>query len=287
MLSFNYFQPRSLEEALALQAGCGGGSLWLAGGTDLLVQMKAGQRAPEQVVDLKRIPGLDDFAFSAAEGLRLGALVTVRQVERSPVAGAHYAGLARACTDFASIQVRNRATVAGGVCRASPSSDVLPPLLADEASLRIHGPGGARVEPLAGFCTGPGRTRLGADEIVTHILVPPPALGTGKAYLKLGRREQMELATVGVAVSMTVEGGRCTRLGLVLGAVAPTPLRVPSAEALLVGREPGPGVFRDCARAAAEACRPISDVRASAAYRRRMVEVLTRRALEQAWREGR
>lgn len=287
MRPFAYFQPRSLEEALALQAGRGGGSLWLAGGTDLLVQMKAGLRAPEQVVDLKRIPGLDDLAFSAGEGLRLGALVTVRQVERSPVAARHYAGLARACTDFASIQVRNRATVAGGVCRASPSSDLLPPLLADGAALRIHGPAGSREAPLEGFCTGPGTTRLGPDEILTHILVPPPPPGTRKVYLKLGRREQMELATVGVAVSLSVDGGRCTRLALVLGAVAPTPLPVPAAEALLLGREPGPELFRDCARAAAEACRPISDVRASAGYRRRMVEVLTRRALELAWRDPR
>jgi aerobic carbon-monoxide dehydrogenase medium subunit len=282
MKSFDYFEPHSLEEAVGLQQQGQGRGCWLAGGTDLLVQMKEHVRQPELVINLKKIRGLDDFHFDPVTGLRLGALVTAREVETSPLAHQHYAGLARACTDFASIQVRNRATIVGNVCRASPSADTLPPLLADDASLCIHGPRGTRIVPLEGFCTAPGRTILVPDEIVTHVLVPAPAPGTAKVYLKHGRREQMELATVGVAVSLTMSRGRCSRLGIVLGAVAPTPLRVPAAEALLLGEEPTRERVHAAAAAAAQACQPISDLRASAGYRRQMVEVLTRRALEQA-----
>jgi carbon-monoxide dehydrogenase medium subunit len=287
MKSFDYFEPRSLDEAVAFQRQAQGLSCWMAGGTDLLVQIKEHVRQPVQVINLKRIPAMDDFSFDPVEGLRLGALVTARAVETSGMVQRHYAGLARACTDFASIQVRNRATVVGNVCRASPSADSLPPLLADGAEVRIHGPRGDRNVALEGFFTGPGRTVLEADEIVTHILVPAPAPGTAKVYLKHGRREQMELATASAAVSLTLREGRCARVRIVLGAVAPVPLRVTGAETLLLDRTPSPDLIGACARAAAEACRPISDVRASAGYRREMVNVLTRRALERALEEVR
>ncbi|TFZ01295.1 FAD binding domain-containing protein [Ramlibacter rhizophilus] len=285
MRAFEYARPATLQDAIALlQAGPD--PAILAGGTDLLVQIKEHVRQPARVIDIKRIPGMDEFAFDAKEGLRLGALVTTRAVETSPLAQRHYASLARAATDFASIQVRHRATVVGNVCRASPSADTLPPLVADGAELVIHGPGGERRCRVEDFCLGPGRTALQAGEIVTQLRVPAPPPGTGKVYIKHGRRAQMELATVGVAVTLTLREGCCERVSIVLAAVAPTPLRARAAEALLQGKAPTPERFERAAEAAAAESRPIADVRASAEYRRDMVRVLTRRALEQALRRA-
>lgn len=285
MKFFDYAQPATLDDAVGLLRAAGGRASLMAGGTDLLVQLKEHARETERVIDLKRIPGMDDFHFDARTGLRLGALVTTRQVETSPLTQRHYASLARAATDFASIQVRNRATIVGNVCRASPSADTLPPLIADGATLCIRGAGGTRQLALEDFCLGPGRTALGPDEIVTHVLVPPPAAGTGKAYIKHGRRAQMELATVGVAVTITLQHARCTEIRIVLAAVAPTPLRARQAELQLRDLPVTRGAIAAAAAAAAAECRPIGDVRASAAYRRDMVRVLTRRAIEQAIEE--
>lgn len=286
MRPFDFARPETLDHAIALlQLGSGPVAL-MAGGTDLLVQIKEHQRQPARVIDLKRIPGMDDFHYDPRQGLRLGALVTTRQVETSPITRRHYASLARAATDFASIQVRNRATIVGNVCRASPSADTLPPLIADRATLRVQGPHGARHASLEDFCVGPGRTSLAQGEIVTHILAPPPPPNTGKVYLKHGRRSQMELATVGVAVTLTLAQGRCAEVGIVLAAVAPTPLRARQAEALLRGQPLSGGLVAAAAQAAAAESRPIGDVRASADYRREMVRVLTHRALTQAIEEA-
>lgn len=283
MMPFDYFDPRTLDEAVALMHAADGQASLLAGGTDLLVQMREHVRRPARVIDLKKVPGMDDFAYDAKQGLVLGALVTTRQVETSPVTLRHYAGLAKAATDFASIQVRHRATVVGNVCRASPSADTLPPLIADDAVLRIHGPNGRRRCAVQDFCTGPGRNVLAPGEIVTHIEIPAPPPRTGKAYLKHGRRAQMELATVGAAVRLTLaDDGSVADLAIVLAAVAPTPLRAVQAEAGLRGREPTPERLAAAAQAASDESRPIGDVRGSADYRREMVRVLTRRALEQA-----
>lgn len=288
MKYFDYSEPASLDEAVALlRTGPAPASL-IAGGTDLLVQMKEHVRQPAHVINIKKIPGMDDFAYDPREGLVLGALVTTRQVETSPITLRHYASLAKAATDFASIQVRHRATVVGNVCRASPSADTLPPLIADGAVLRIHGPDGQRRCAVQDFCTGPGRTVLAADEIVTHIEIPAPAPRTGKVYIKHGRRAQMELATAGVAVRVTLDdGGHVSDLAIVLAAVAPTPLRALQAETALRDRHPTPERLAAAAQAASDEARPIGDVRGSADYRRDMVRVLTRRALEQAIQEAR
>jgi carbon-monoxide dehydrogenase medium subunit len=286
MKDFEYFEPATLDEAVALLRGCKGKASLLAGGTDLLVQIKEHVRQPDHVIDIKKIPGMDELEYDERNGLRIGALVTTREVETSPVVRRHYAGLAKAVTDFASIQVRNRATVVGNVCRASPSADSLPPLIADGASVRIHGPKGVRTAELDGFFTGPGRTALEPDEIITHVLVPPPRPHTGKVYIKHGRRIQMELATVGVAVSLTLDNGVCSHARIALAAVAPTPIRALRAETLLLNTRLDAATIADAAHAAKEEARPISDVRGSDAYRRQMVGVLTRRAIEDAIKEA-
>ena len=282
MMPFDYQEPATLDEAAALLRAGDGAAAVLAGGTDLLVQMRERVRRPAQVVNIKKILGLDGLTFDAREGLAIGALATTRALETSETVRRHYAGLHAATVHFASIQVRHRATVVGNVCRASPSADTLPPLIADGATLRLHGTDGVRMVALEDFCSGPGRTRLAAGELVTRIDVPPPPPHTGKVYLKHGRRQEMELATVGVAVTLTLDGTRCRDVRIVLAAVAPTPLRVHAAEALLRGVPIEPAALAAAAAAAAAAAQPIGDVRASADYRREMVGVLTRRALEQA-----
>jgi len=278
MRRFEYFEPASLPEAVALLARYQGRAQPLAGGTDLLVELKEQLRRADCVVNIKKIPGIGELSFDARKGLRIGALVTAREIEVSPIAIKHYPSLVQAARELGSIQVRNRATIIGNVCRASPSADTLPPLIADGAKVSIHGARGMRSVLLEDFFTGPGKTVLKPDELVTEIVVPAPPLRTGKIYIKHGRRKAMELATVGVAVTLTLED----EIRIVLGAVAPTPIRAKKAEALLRGRKIDAALIEQAARAALEECRPISNVRASADYRREMVGVLTRRALKQA-----
>jgi carbon-monoxide dehydrogenase medium subunit len=277
MRRFEYFEAATLAEASALLARYGARAQPLAGGTDLLVELKEQLRRADCVVDIKKIPGIGAMSFDPQAGLRIGALVTAREIEISPVTAKYYPSLVQAARELGSIQVRNRATIVGNVCRASPSADTLPPLIADGAVVSIHGGQGTRSVPLEHFLTGPGKTVLKTDELVTEIVVPPPAPRTGKVYIKHGRRKAMELATVGVAVTLTGSDVR-----IVLGAVAPTPIRASAAEALLRGREIDPALIERAAQAALEESRPISNVRASAEYRREMVGVLTRRALQRA-----
>jgi carbon-monoxide dehydrogenase medium subunit len=254
----------------------------LAGGTDLLVEMKDQRKTPEYLVDLKQIEGLDYLTYDDTCGLRIGALATVQSVGTSPAVAQHYAGLAEAAGSLGSVQVRNRATVAGNICRASPSADTLPPLIAGDATVTIFGPAGTRIAGLADFFTGPGWTVLSPGEILVEISVPAPLPNTGTVYLKHGRRAAMELATVGVAVALTLAGPVCARARIVLGAVAPTPIRARLAEAALQGRTVDETAIEEADQAAMHEARPISDVRSSAGYRQEMVEVLTRRAIRAA-----
>jgi carbon-monoxide dehydrogenase medium subunit len=282
MNRFEYFEPATLAEAVALLGRCDGRASVLAGGTDLLVEIKEHVRRPDYVVNIKRIPGMDALSYDAKVGLRFGALVTSRTIEISPVVQEKYPGLLQAVRELGSIQVRNRATVVGNICRASPSADTLPPLIADGASARIFGPAGDRKVALEDFFTGPGRTVLERDELVTEITIPPPPPRTGKIYIKHGRRKAMELATVGVAVSLTLEDDACREARIALGAVAPTPIRARQAEALLRDRAISERLIETAAQAAMAEVLPISNVRASAEYRRQMVGVLTKRALTHA-----
>jgi carbon-monoxide dehydrogenase medium subunit len=282
MRRFQYFEPASLDEAVALLARYNGAANLLAGGTDLLVEIKEQLRRPDYVVNIKKIPGIDRFSFDERDGLRIGALVTARAIETARVVLEKYPGLAQAVRELGSIQIRNRATLAGNVCRASPSADTLPPLMADRARVTLYGPRGSRTLALESFFTGPGRTVVQPDELMTEITLPPPPPRTGKAYIKHGRRKAMELATVGVAVSVTLQENRFKEVDIVLGAVAPTPLRALKAEAILRSQKVSEDLMEKAAIAAMSESKPISNVRASADYRREMVAVLTRRALQQA-----
>lgn len=274
-----YYEPASLAEASDLLRRLGKDASIIAGGTDLLVEMKEELRSVLHVVNIKKIPNLRDFTYDPAAGLRFGALVTVREIETSPHVIGNYPNLTKAVSLLGSVQVRNRATVVGNICRASPSADTIPPLIADGASLTVYNGGTERTVLLEDFFTGPGRTVLSPGDIVTGISLPVPRPTSGRAYIKHGRRKAMELATVGVAVSIEHAAGHCSDIRIALGAVAPTVIRARRTEDLLRGRTIDAALLAEAAESAMQEATPIGNVRASAAYRRDMVGVLTRRAI--------
>lgn len=282
MRRFDYHRAETLEQASRLLTDLGDDTFLFNGGTDLLVEIRERLRRVRNVVDIKGIPGLSDITYDETRGLTFGALVTVGRLERLALVRERYPNLRDALASLGSIQVRNRATVVGNVCRASPSADTIPPLIADGAFIHIYSRTNMRVVPLAEFFTGPGKTVLAKGEIATGITVPPAGDNSGKAYIKHGRRKAMELSTVGVAVSLSMDDGVCSDIRIALGAVGATVLRAPAAEAILRGTRLDAATVKSAADKAMEECTPISNVRASADYRRDMVGVLTGRAIKQA-----
>jgi carbon-monoxide dehydrogenase medium subunit len=223
-------------------------------------------------------------SFSVRNGLRLGALVTVRELETHPEVRQRYAALVGAAASFAGVQIRNLATVGGNVCNASPAGDTLPALLAFEAQCRIVGPEGERWAPLEEFFTGPGSTILRRGEILAELRLPTPPRDTGSLYIKHSPRGAMDIATVGVAsvVSLQDRGQVCADVKIALGAVAPTPVRARSAEELLRGQTITPELLTAAASEAQRSATPIDDVRGSAAHRSDIAGVLVERTLTQA-----
>ena len=277
---FQYIAVRSLDEALAFLAENRGRAKVFAGGTDLIPQLKKREiGTPAYVVDLKAIPGLDVISYDSQSGLVIGALATINAVAQNPVVEEKFKALFQAALSMASPQVRNRGTIAGNICNAVPSADSAPALLALNASVKIKGPKGERTVPLDQFFTGPRTTVLGADELLYEILVPNQDRASRGVYLKLSPRHSMDLAVVGVAAVGILEDGICKVVKIALGAVAPTPVRAPMAEALLTGKVITQGLIDEAARNALTQCSPIDDHRASREYRCDMVYAMTRRAL--------
>jgi carbon-monoxide dehydrogenase medium subunit len=208
-------------------------------------------------------------------------MATMREIELHPAIQERYPVLARGAAEVGSVQIRNLATLGGNMCNASPSADTSPSLLVLDAQVRILGPGGERTVPITEFWTGPGRTVLNPGEIVTTVHMPTPAEATRSFYYKLAVRKAMDLAMVGIAVTMVPRNGGFNQVRIALGAVAPVALRATEAEALATGSALTADRIEQAVQKAAEICRPISDQRASAEYRREMVGALTRRALQQ------
>ena len=282
MKPFDYVVPTSLAEAVEVLGRHGERARALAGGTDLFLRMERGGWAPEVVVDLKGVPGLAGIRYDAERGLAVGALALHADVAAHPVVVGNYSVLAQGAGWVGGPQMRNRGTVRGNLCNASPAADTAAPLIALGARVRLVGARGERTLPLEDFFTGPGKTVLAPGEILAEILVPPPPPRTGGDYQRR-TRTAMDIAVVGAAAVVTLDGGSgCGEVRVALGSVAPTPLRGRAAEAALRGRDLTPQRIAEAARAAAAEASPIDDVRASAAYRRAMVEVLARRALANA-----
>jgi len=281
---FEYVAPKTIKEVTAALKKHGKRAMIVAGGTDLLVKMKGRALTPEVVVDIKRVPGLDEIRFDKRNGLTLGACVTMGEVERSSVVRERYAGVAEGAEIVGSVQIRNRATIVGNLCNAAPSADVAPGLMTLGAKVKIVGPGGSRTVALENFFAGPGRNTLKPGEWVTHVVVPPPPPRTGSAYVRHTTREAMDIAVVGVgaAVTLAPRNGVCKDARIVLGAVAPTPIRAPRAEGLLRGKKLTADLIAQAGQAASEEARPISDQRGSAEFRRELTKVMTERMVARA-----
>jgi aerobic carbon-monoxide dehydrogenase medium subunit len=286
MRDFNYYAPASLEDALSLLDEHKEDAKILAGGTDLVVQMKYGRAFPKVVIDVKKIPDLNRMEWNDETGLFIGAALPVRTITAFPAVVEKYAILRHACSLIGSFQLRSRATVGGNICNAAPSADSAPPLLCLDAVVVAARSQGIHSIPLREFFTGPGKTALGPDEIMVGLELPVPRPCSTGCYLRHIPRQDMDIAVVGAAAYFVFgpEGSQCLDVRIALGAVAPTPIRVPEAESLLCGKELTGSLIDEAADWAAKEARPISDMRGSAGYRRELVKVLTARVLNEAWK---
>ena len=282
MRRFDMVLPTSVEECLRTLAERGPDARVVAGGTDLLVQLKNGMLRTGCVVDLSGVSQLRQLARANGSGLRIGAAVTARTLERDPGVKAAYQAIAESGALVGSVQVRNLATLGGNLCNAAPSADMAPPLLALDAEAVIAGPKGTRRVPFASFFLGVRRTVLQPGELLVEIAVPDPGPHSGGNYRRHTPRRELDIAVVGVASQLTMSKGVCAKARIALAAVAPTPVRATAAERLLEGHPVTPELIERAAGAAVEAAHPISDQRGSADFRRHLVQVLTRRTLTTA-----
>jgi carbon-monoxide dehydrogenase medium subunit len=278
---FDFYQPATLQEASRLLREKGPGGRFLAGGTDLVIAMKEKGLLPNYIVDLKRVPAISGIRQNPDGSISLGALTTMYEIETSPLIKKKFHFLAQSAAEVGSIQIRNRATIGGNMCNATPSADTAPALIALGASAKISGGAGERSISLEEFFKAPGETVLKADEILTEIIIPRTPAGLVGEYIKFSPREMMDLAYVGVAVAYDFEPQKrtCAGVRIVLGAVAPTPIRAKRAEATVEGQALSESLAEKAGNIAAEEAKPISDVRSTADYRRAMVAAMTKRAL--------
>jgi CO/xanthine dehydrogenase FAD-binding subunit len=284
MKDFEYYAPQSLEEALSLLDHRKEEVKVLAGGTDLIVQMKNGNARPAVIVDAKKIPELNRLEWDEGKSLYIGAAVPLNKIITFPPVIEKFGILYQACSIIGSMQLRNRGTVGGNICNAAPSADSAPPLLCLEAKAIVARPGGTRIVPLDRFFRGPGQTTMAPNELLLGIEVPAPPTRSSGCYLKHTPRQEMDIAVVGVASFLVISKQKnlCQKARIALGAVAPTPIRVSQVESFLAGRVLTEEAIEEAAERTAEAARPISDMRGSAGYRKEIVKVLTRRALKKA-----
>ncbi len=286
MKEFEYLEPTSMQQALEWLNTHRGRARVLAGGTDLYLRLRKGAFLADYVIDLKRVPRLGDITSNRAGGVQIGPTTLQDDVARSSLIQQLYPALAEAAGWVGAVQTRNRATLVGNLCNASPAADTAPALLSYGAQVNIASVQGERTIPLEEFFVGPGRTALQDNELVAEILLPVPQPHTGAAFFRR-TRTAMDIAVVCGAAMLQLSNGTCQNARIALGAVGPIPLRATRAEAALRGQTLTDQVVEDASRIAAEEARPIDDVRSTAEYRREMVRVLTRRGLSQAMERAR
>ncbi len=285
-----YEAPKTVAAAVALLSGVKGQARVLAGGTDLLIQMRAGRIEPELLVDIKGIPEMTSIVAEDG-GFRVGAAVTCMELVEHTAFARAWPGVTDGVRLIGSIQVKGRATMGGNLCNASPAADSVPAMMAAGAVARIVGPKGMRDAPVENIPTGPGRTSLARDEIVISFLLPRRAPRSGDAYLRFTPRTEMDIAVVGAGVNLTLgDEGLCTQARVALGAVAEHAMLVPDAAAMLIGTSVDTAALDRLAAAASAACRPIDDKRGTKAFRIKVAGVIARRAaeiaLQRAGRQG-
>jgi CO/xanthine dehydrogenase FAD-binding subunit len=278
MPAVRYEAPRSIEQAISLLSADPGAAI-LAGGTDLLVQCRAGVKRPTAFVDVKQIPELVGIRIDEG-GLTLGAATCAADICEHAGVRRLWPGLVEAAHLIGSTQIQGRGSIGGNLCNASPAADTTCALIVNRAECVVAGPRGERVVPVEQFCTGPGRTILGRDDLLVALRVPRPAARTADAYLRLIPRSEMDIAVAAAGVSLTLDRDDvCTRARVAIGAVGPTGFLVPEAADAVVGSRLDPSALQRAADAASAAARPIDDKRGTIAYRRKVAGVLTSRAL--------
>ena len=284
MQDFEYNAPRTLSEAVALMAERGEAARALAGGTDILVQLRGGRRRVERIVDVKHVPELNEMSFSPESGLVLGAAVPCYRLYQEPEIAQAYPGIMDAASMIGGIQIQGRASLGGNLCNAAPSADGIPPLIVQSATCVIAGAQGTREIAVEEFCTAPGRNVLQDGELLVSMRIPAPTRGSGGRYLRFIPRNEMDIAVAGVGswVQLSPDNRSFVSARVALASVAPIPLFVEEAGARLAGREVSKEAIEDAAQAAMDAARPISDMRGTIQQRRHLVGVLTRRTLEGA-----
>ncbi|MFN8535503.1 MAG: xanthine dehydrogenase family protein subunit M [Dehalococcoidia bacterium] len=282
MQAKRYVRPATLAEAVSLLSEADGGGRALAGGTDIIVDVRENRRDVDVLVDIKAIPELTGLIFDPAEGLRIGAATPCYQIAEHPGVQASYPGLAEAAGLIGGVQIQSRASLGGNLGTSSPAADSAPALIALRAVCRIAGPAGERVVPVDQFFTGPRRNVLANGEILVELRLPPPRWGDSSAYLRFIPRNEMDIAVVGAGVWLRLEGETIAEARVALGAVAPTPILVEAAGAALAGKPATRESFEAAAEAARSAASPITDMRGSERQRVHLAGVLVRRAIERA-----
>ena len=283
MRNFLYLRPKTVNETLSLLWKHGMKAAILAGGTDLMVDLKKGVKSPSCMMDIKEIDSLRGVVSVPDGSVRIGPLETMHSLGSSPVFSGGLGLLSQAASQVGSAQIRNRATLGGNLCKASPSGDTLPALLCLDALLGLEGMQGSRRLPIQDFFRGPGMPALDVGEVLTDIWIPAPPPDSFGVYKKLGMRKAMDLAVVGVAVfgCWDASGDRIRDIRIALGAVAPTPIRARAAEKILTGAKPTNDRIEEAAAAAVSEAAPLSDVRSSEGYRREMIGCLVVEAVQE------
>jgi len=282
MKKFDYFQPETLKDAYSLMEKTKGEAKYIAGGTDLIVNIKNRAIQPDALISLKRIKELT--GINQNSDLVLGSMTLLRDIEIDSSIAQKYPALVQAVKALATPQIRNVATIGGNLCNSAPSADCAPPLLVMEARLTLEGPGGEREVAVEDFFKGPGQSCMDMNEILTKIMVTHPGENAGMAFLKLGR-VSTDIAIVNAAACLTIEKKVCIKCRLAAGAVAPIPLRLRSVEKMVEGKDISPELLNEVAEMVEGEVKPITDVRSTEEYRRSMTRVLVKRAMEQAMKE--
>ena len=288
MRAIDYVAPTSLSEAVSVLSANGDRARPLAGGTDIIVQLRGGRRELDVLVDAKKIPELNQIEMTDS-GLRLGAAVPCYEIYQNQQVAAAYPGLIDAAGLIGSIQIQGRASIGGNLCNAAPSGDSIPPVITLGGEAHINGPNGWRAVAAEDFCTGPGRSVLEPGEILVGIQIPAPVANSGTAYLRFIPRNEMDIAVAGVSSSVVLDasGQTIQSARIALASVGPTPILATAAGDSLAGKAVSDDAIAEAGRLASEAASPITDMRGTIRQRHHLVDVLTRRTLNIAIRRAR
>ena len=279
---FDYENPKTLSEAIELLSKYGDDSRLIAGGTDLIVQMRIGRRTPKVVINTKAVDEMNQLTCDNS-GLTIGAAVPCYKIYQNPEIISAYPGIIDSASLIGGIQIQGRATIGGNLCNSAPSADAVPVLIANRAICNIASTKGTRSIPVEDFCTGPGKNILDADEILVSLHFPTPPKGFGARYIRFIPRNEMDIAVVGAGVSVVLDqSGKISNAKIALASVAPTPIVINDASDCLIGQEPTESVISNAGQIARNSIKPITDMRGTIEFRQQLSDVLTRRALTDA-----